>query len=128
MKKSLFVLFVVMVSLLTACGGTGESKFYGTWTVVSMEDDKMPYTAEALEAMGDDSLSDFYIIIKEGGTAYAHMGGEGSLIDWEISSNGIVVGIREATLSNGLLTMENDGLKVVFEKTSNDQTFPASDD
>lgn len=126
MKKRIIslMLAVEMILMFVSCGESKESKFYGRWDIKNLEANGVTFTIAELEAMGDDSMSDFYLVIKEGGKAYVHSGDEGELVDWEVTDKGITIGVRECTYSENLLLIENNGVKVFFEKTSDSQTIP----
>ncbi len=127
MKRIFTILLMVVTTfLLVACGKETkkESGFCGTWNVISAEKDGTEFTIEELETMGDDTLSDFQIIVKGGGKAYAYSQGNGVLVDWEKTENGIKIGVQEFALSDGKLSIENNGIKLNLEKTSDSQTIP----
>lgn len=133
--KKLFVLLISLFLILTlsACNDDEKpqddpekitaDKFYGTWDSHSAKIDGSIFTIEELETMGDYSLSNFRIIIKEGGKAYAYAEGEGELIDWELTDTGIKIGIRDCALHDNLLSMTNNDVTVFLSKTSSSQTI-----
>lgn len=127
MKKIAKILLVAGATvLLTACGNEAkkESEFCGTWNSVSAEAEGAEFTIEELEATGDDTLSDFQIIIKDGGKAYVYSQGNGALVDWEKTEKGIKIGVRDCTINDGMISIENNGIKVNLKKTSDSQTIP----
>ena len=70
MKKiiSLLTAVSVLTIMLVGCSGK-KDELVGTWKADSVEVDGTRYTISELEAMGDNSLNDSQIVIKEGGKA-----------------------------------------------------------
>lgn len=151
MKKAFigFLVFVMLLSLV-ACGNTtsklesdeadsseagnsqvqeNEDWFTGTWNISSVEIDGSTFTIDEIEAMGDTSLSDFQIVIKDGGKAYVYSNGEGTLVDWKATESGISIGIRECTFDESKqLNLEINGNKLILSKTSDDQSITSPSD
>ena len=100
-----------------------QKQYYGTWGPVRINIEGVSYSVEELEAMGDYSLSDFKIVVKEGGKAYVYSDGHGGLADWETTDNGIIIGAVESKLDENLLSMETDGIILFLVKTSDSQTI-----
>lgn len=127
MKKIAKILLVAGATvLLTACGNEAkkESEFCGTWNSVSAEAEGAEFTIEELEATGDDTLSDFQIIIKDGGKAYVYSQGNGALVDWKKTEKGIKIGVMDCFINDEMISLENNGIKVNLKKTSDSQTIP----
>ena len=131
--KKLFLLLISLFLILTlsACNdednpqaeptNTTADKFYGTWDSHSAQIDGSLFTIEELETIGDYSLSDFRIIIKEGGKAYVYAEGEGELLDWELTDTGIKIGIRDCILQDDLLLIANNDITIFLSKISSGQ-------
>ncbi len=124
-KYTLLVLLFTMLILVSACGskGKGGNRYYGTWKATQVEIDGSLFTVDELEAVGDDSISDTYIIIKEGGKAYLHDRYDSELTDWSIEENGIKIANQTFEYKNRTLSMILDDNKVIFEKVSSSQTL-----
>lgn len=82
MKKiiSLLTAVSVLTIMLVGCSGK-KDELVGTWKADSVEVDGTRYTISELEAMGDNSLNDSQIVIKEGGKAYVADGNNGDIVD-----------------------------------------------
>lgn len=120
MKKTLISLLFICVSIfftmsLTACGNN-EKQYYGTWNSVSAKVNGVTYTIEELEDMGDYTLSDFRIEIKENGQAYIYSEGQGSYVNWKLTKKGIKIGERECFLKNDLLSVTNNDITIYLSK------------
>lgn len=126
MKKTLCIFVILITFLLSvSCGvSNGVGKIYGRWEATEVELDGSRFTMEEIQAMGDHTMDDLYIVIKEGGKAYAHLGEEGLLVDWEETETGVKIGQSELTHDGRNLVLEKNG-KIFFEKVSDDQTITA---
>ncbi len=123
MKKILSISFVIclLVSMsisLVACNNSAK-QYYGTWNSVSANIDGTTYSIEELENMGDYTLSDFRIEIHKDGKAYIYSESQGTYVNWELTDNGIKIGVRECFLENDLLSMTNNGITIYLQKTAN---------
>lgn len=126
MKKIVTAIASALMILLTvSCGSaaSGGNKLYGRWDAVGVNADGAELTMDEVKAMGDDSMDNFYFIIKEGGKAYVHVQDDGELGDWEEIENGVKIGAMELVYEQEKLAVERNGIKVYFEKTSDDQTI-----
>lgn len=132
MKKVVGVLLALMMLFsLVACGkssGDEENMLYGTWNATSVELEGSKFTLEELKTMGDDTMSDLFFVIKEGGKAYVHSEGYGELVDWASTSGGIKIGVIECSVSDGFIHVENNDVIIFMEKTSDSQTIPVASD
>ena len=128
-KYTVLALLFTMLILVSACGSKekGGKKYYGTWKATQVEIDGSIFTVDELEAVGDDSISDTYIIIKEGGKAYLHDRYDSELTDWSIEENGIKVANQTFEYKNRTLSMILDDNKVIFEKVSSSQTLTSAE-
>ena len=65
-KYTITALLFTMLILVSACGSKekGGKRYYGTWKATQAEIEGSVFTVEELEAVGDDTISDTYIIIK----------------------------------------------------------------
>ena len=127
-NKKMIVIFGLMIVLLITVVlilvfANDKSSYYGTWDIQSVNMEGSVFTISELETIGDYSLSDFRIVIKEGGKAWIHSQGSGTTLDWEKTSNGIKIGVRECSYENELLSIENNGVIIYLSKTSNSQTI-----
>ena len=124
MKKiiSLIMAFVMVISL-SACSSAEPtySKYLGTWAVVSLEAEGVTFTVDELKALGEDEMADFIIIIKDGGKAFVSVDGDSDLLDWVETESGVKIGQGNCSYLDGVLTLENNGYKINFEKTSDSQ-------
>lgn len=112
-KITAALLVVVMVFALAACsGGNGSNGPEGKYTVSSLEADGMKIDPAAL---GMDTSS-IYIQFNADGTGELSAMGENQSFTWEgnkMTANGETV---EFQLSGNTITVEEDGVKMVFTK------------
>lgn len=143
MKKKLYLLGIMLVVCLSVFGcGKKESavdedakteeksEYPGTWTLTKVTIDGSEFTVEEAEAMGDDTLTDVKLIIKEGGKcAIVEQGEATGMVDWEENETGIKMGVQELVMEDSCLVMTMDnGNKMYYEKTSDDQTIPSNEE
>ena len=114
-------LVLTLALALASCGSSGESDLYGTWTAVHVEVGGSKFTIAELEATGDKSLSDFYVILKEGGKAYVHSEGAGALMDWSSTGKSVQLGVQECALKESFICIDKNGIVIFLEKTSDSQ-------
>lgn len=117
----IMIVFIVAIVLLSIFSNDNVS-YYGTWDIHSVNMEGSVFTISELETMGDYSLSDFRIVIKEGGKAWIYSQGSGTTLDWENTKDGIKIGVRECSFENKLLSIENNGIIIYLSKTSDSQT------
>lgn len=117
----------VIIGVIALSGGFGkESKYLGTWDIHSVKIDGSILTIEEVEVAYDDTLSDFRVIIKEGGKAYLHVDGESELIDWTLTEeDGFMLGEQACTIEDGMLTFQFYEVVLYFTRTSKSQTITA---
>lgn len=129
MKKmvSLLLAVIMMAAVLAGCGGKANT-LIGTWIADSVEADGVKYTISELEAMGDDSMSEVQIVIKDGGKAYVADGDDGDIVDWAKTEAGVKIGEQDCTIVDGMICLEYGKGKVYFKKISDSQTIGAAQD
>lgn len=126
MKKVISLLLAIMMIAVVLAGCDGKTdKLVGTWKAASVELDGTKYTISELEAMGDDSMSEAQIVIKEGGKAYVADGNDGDIVDWVKTETGVKIGEQECTIIDGMICLEYGEGKVYFKKVSDSQTIGA---
>lgn len=126
MKKIISLLAVVTVLMLALVGCSGKKdELLGTWKADSVEMDGTKYTISELAAMGDDSLSESQIVIKDGGKAYVADGGSGDIVDWSRTESGVKIGEQTCTFVDEMLCLEYGESKVLFKKISDSQEIGA---
>ena len=118
---------VGMVAIIISGNANNESEYWGTWDIHSVNIEGSLFTIEEIEAMGDYSMSDFRITIKEGGKAYVYSQGDGDFVDWTLTEEGINIGSRVCTIQDDMLTLEVNDNMMYFTKTSDKQTITAPD-
>lgn len=129
MKKVISLLLAIMMIAVVLAGCDGKTdKLVGTWKAASVELDGTKYTISELEAMGDDSMSEAQIVIKEGGKAYVADGNDGDIVDWVKTETGVKIGEQECTIVDGMICLEYGEGKVYFKKVSDSQTIGAVQD
>lgn len=129
MKKVISLLLAIMMIAVVLAGCDGKTdKLVGTWKTASVELDGTKYTISELEAMGDDSMSEAQIVIKEGGKAYVADGNDGDIVDWVKTETGVKIGEQECTIVDGMICLEYGEGKVYFKKVSDSQTIGAVQD
>lgn len=124
--KRILVAILALTLIFSLAGCSGKNELVGTWEVESVFIGESSFTVEELESMGDDSVSDLKIILKDGGKAYVLENGEGDLLDWEETEGTMKIGYLEFKLENGKLCMGEDDLKILFAKVSDSQTIDGS--
>lgn len=125
MKKLLSILLCVVMCLSFVGCGNSDKQYYGTWDSVKVNIEGDSFLIEELEEMGDYSLSDFRIIIKENGSAYIYSEGNGTTLNWKKTDNGITVGVKECVLEDDFLLIENGDITIYLSKTSESQIIQA---
>lgn len=125
MKKIFLIIVSVVIAMsLIGCNIlSAESKYYGTWEVASVEKGDSTFTIEELEAMEDYSLSNFKIVIKEGGSAYISEEGNDAVVDWSLEGDVLKIGVRECQITDDTISIENNGNAINLKKTSDEQTI-----
>lgn len=129
MKKIFAMLFVViMITSTTACSNKEKSKgFSGTWQISYIEYEGSKFTVDEWKAMEDEDLSEFYIILKEGGKAYIYDDGYGDLVDWLKSKDSIMIGDKKCDIVDGNICLDYYGDKIYLQKASDNQEIPKDD-
>jgi len=103
---------------------TDEKKVYGTWQLTHVLMEGVEYTVEEIDAMGDDSLNDFYLVFKAGGIVGGFIQDESDTMEYTVNGNVVEMGIRELILDGETLVMDGeDDSKVYFDKISDSQLF-----
>ena len=130
MKKIFLIIVSVVIAMsLIGCNIlSAESKYYGTWEVASVEKGDSTFTIEELEAMGDYSLSNFKIVIKEGGSAYISEEGNDAVVDWSLEGDVLKIGVRECQITDDTISIENNGNAINLKKTSDEQTITGEEE
>lgn len=152
MKKMFCGLLLVAVLGISGCGsqsgdltgnGLGSEKpapvsdtLFGTWEFDYALIDGSRYSAEELKTLDDDEFTDFYVVIKDGGSAYVFVSGDGDVEEWtkdDEHPDRITIGWMEFGYEDAVLSYEAyDGYAVYLKKTSDSQVItgkePDSDD
>ncbi len=123
MKK--IIVFLICIVMTLSVAGCGNNKIEGTYTLAKVEKDGSTFTVEEMSVLGDDSFSDIYIILKDGGSAYYYEKGNGDLTTWEKTSDGVKIGLAECSIKDGYIVFDMYGALVYFEKSSDSQTIPS---
>ena len=130
MKK--IIVFVLCLLLLGACSTSGSSSrkaekdpleyLYGTWKLSKVNYNGSDYSVEELEAMDNNSLSEIYLVLKEGGAAYAYSGikdkGENDQWRYDKENNEVIFNNSTAKYDGTYLIMEESEGIVYFKKYS----------
>lgn len=102
-----------------------ESTYYGTWKIVSCEQNGITATAEALETSGGVDLSNTGLVLCEDGTGCLYMNADRQTFEWAIADGNLTVGGRLIPIVNDQIVMTLDNETVIYwEKESDDQTIP----
>lgn len=127
MKKiiSLLTAVSVLTIMLVGCSGK-KDELVGTWKADSVEVDGTRYTISELESMGDNSLNDSQIVIKEGGKAYVADGNNGDIVDWNKTDTGVKIGEQDCTVVDEMICLKHGEGKVFFKKISDSQEIGVS--
>ncbi len=127
MKKLMALVLAVLVMLgLIGCGTNNadtEQAITGTWKVDAIEYEGSKFTVEEWNTLEDEDLSEFYIILKDGGKAYIY-DGYGDLVNWLKSDNTIMIDDEKGEIVDGLICFEYYGDKLYLKKVSDDQQIP----
>jgi hypothetical protein len=116
MLASVFALCLV----LAGCGGDAAKNYVGDWKLTGMEENGEATSAEDLKLMEDMGLT-ITLSVKEDKSFLLNVMGEEMSGTWEAKSASEATFTVEgqsvpATLANGVLTLEQDGTKMMFEK------------
>lgn len=102
-----------------------ESTYYGTWEVVSIEQNGISATVEALEKNGNFDASHIGLILCENRTGCFYIQKDLQALKWGITEEGISVNNAAIPFINSQLVITlNDGTVCYLEKVSDDQTIP----
>lgn len=99
-------------------GSTGGSSITGTYYIYEMEMNGTVYDRDWMEENGKD-YKEIYLKLKSNGTGVLNTGDEEEDMEWDeeyIWPEGNKDEAAEYTYSNGKLTLEADGIKMVFKK------------
>ena len=118
MLVSVFALCLVLAGC--AGGGDAAKNYVGDWKLVGMEENGEATSADDIKLMEDMGLS-VTMSVKEDKTFSMNVMGEEMSGTWEAKSASEATFTIEgqsvpATLANGVLTLEQDGTKMMFEK------------
>ena len=119
------ICLLIVIFIMAACGGSSSDKFVGTWVAESAEVKGSVFSVDELEAMGDYSISNLFVVIKKGGAAYISEDGDGTTVDWKASGKGIKIGIQDCAVEAGKIILENNGIKIFMIKQSDNQDISA---
>ena len=125
MKKTVFLVFCILLSIFSPACTTPIAEYYGTWEITGVEIGEVLFTIEEAEAMGDYSFSGVKIIIKEGYKAILIDQYDTTIESWAPNGNGIRINQTVATLKDGVLSITKGENKLLFRKTSDSQTIPS---
>lgn len=122
MKKSIALVMAMMfVFVLAGCGGGGskESAQVGSWKLVSFETGGQSTDLSQLEQMGMTGI----LTLTEDKKASLDLFGETMSGTWEADGDsGVALTFegttQKGTIASGKMTLEQDGDKLVFEKTT----------
>lgn len=102
-----------------------ESTYYGTWKIVSCEQNGITATAEALEKSGGVDLSNTGLVLCEDGTGCLYMNEDRRTFKWVVAEGGIYVDSNFLPVINDQIVLTLDNKTVIhWEKASDDQTIP----
>ncbi len=102
-----------------------ENTYYGTWEVVSIEQNGISATVEALEKNGNYNASHIGLILCEDGTGCLYVQEAQNMLKWNITEDGVSVNNVTLPLVNSQLVISmDDGTVCYLEKISEDQTIP----
>lgn len=110
MKRVLaFILAMVMILSLAACGGKAETKDAGKYMLTSMKDGEEVIDLETLQLIEADT---WYLELREDGTGTLFLGDDDSTeLKWED-------GVLEVDGDKAEYTREGDDITVAVEETS----------
>lgn len=116
---------------IAGCGGDGSSadpasNFIGSWAIVEMVEDGETMGAEELKLMEDMGIT-IQLVLAEDKTASFDVFGEKLEGSWEAKDASTCAltfegNTLEGKLADGKLTMEQDGTKMVWEKSGDAPT------
>lgn len=127
MKKLMaMVLTVLMMLGLIGCSTNNadtEQAITGTWKVDAIEYEGSKFTVDEWNTLEGEDLSEFYIVLKDGGKAYIY-DGYGDLVNWLKADNTIMIDDEKGEIIDGLICFEYYGEKLYLKKASDDQQIP----
>ncbi len=124
MKRILKLISTTLLCVsLVACGEQQglKDQLLGTWEPDSVVIKETILTIREVEDMGDDSLSDFSIIINDNGIAYLKDGDSSEQVTWEKTDDGILIGEVECSIEEDYVILENNGIQIRLKKSSDEQ-------
>ena len=86
----------------------------GTWTVAGLTVSGSYFSVEEAESTGDYSISNIYMIFKEGGAVYLSQDGNGTMGQWEISDDG-----NSLLVGNGVIDWDESTQQLIYEMDDN---------
>ena len=118
-----------MATLLFACGKKeNNGDICGTWKVDYIEYEGSKFSVDEWKNMENEDLSEFYIILKDGGKAYIYDDGYGNLVDWLKSDNSIMIDGTKCSITGGKICLDYYGTNVCLKKTTANQEIPKDED
>lgn len=117
------IALVLMVSLV-GCGETTAEDLVGTWKIDSIEYDGSKFSVDEWKTMEDEDLSQFIIVLKEGGKAYIYDGEYDDLVDWIFSEDVIMIDGEKGTIVDDQICLEYYSDKLYLVKDSDSQEIP----
>jgi len=129
MKTIKALIALLMIMTFTGCGSKTEEQadtlenYYGIWKAYQLEGNGSLYTISELEALGRTDYSEFYLVIKEGGNAYAKsvLTDEDQMMSWNETEEGIDIDYINASITDkGYLKLDSNPT-IYFKKYSSSQ-------
>lgn len=132
--KKLLVVFVVLMILGSCANRRNSSKkdpaesFYGTWKASQVKVEDSTISVEELALLGDDSLVECYLVIKEGGSAYLVYPETEDVEDLSWTYNkknkSITIGNAEFVMDGSYtICSESNGTTIYFDHYSYSENF-----
>ena len=122
-KRMLAVMLavVLMMSMLVACGSKGGSNAaVGTYKLDTIMGMSLADAAEAFGGSEEEVADMMKIELKDGGKLTMTVDGETGEGEWKLDGEKLTLTVdgeaQEATLKDGVITMEEEGMSVTFKK------------
>lgn len=127
-KLTAIAIALILTVSLVGCGGkTTEEDLLGTWKIDSIEYEGSKFSLDEWKTMEDEDLSQFVIVIKEGGKAYIYDGEYGDLVDWIFSEDVIMIDGEKGTIVDDRICLEHYSDKLYLVKHSDSQEIPSEE-
>jgi hypothetical protein len=123
MKKRVLAIalaVLMLMALLTACGGGAEGKYVLDKMTIDGEDFDLKAFAELMDSSADDVANMFSMELKSGGKGTLTLGDDATEVTWKVDGKKLILTAEGETLEcaydGKTVTIEEDGSTLVMKK------------